>query len=512
MKCRFTKNLLILERYKMAKILQTLLGAKEPHFSTTLRQLEKMTGHGGTDVRYIADITARAHEVMRKIGLDTADTTPLELYKTLEAHAANKQLFKHTDDVGLIVDGQVISFNIDDVTMNKKHTYELRVSDHMRCQLQHGLMARYAEHDKVDETLIEEMIAQAGVERCPMDEYHNQKSDKKTEAPYILCVGDIFSDVFIKLLETEAKVDKDDKGNKWLSVPFGSKPPYERADTVYSVGPSPNAAVSCARLGTRVGLMSWLGDDKVSKSSLAYLAHEKIDTVPVVVQKNSLSSVYYVLRYGADRTILVKNEEYAYKWVKPKTKPDWLYLSLISAASWPLHLDLLDYLDDNADVKLAFQPGTFHFKWGVEKLKKIYKRSYIVVLNREEAVDVTGESYDSIHNLASALHALGPKLVVITDGPNGSYASDGSRVVQIPNYPDPAPPVDRTGAGDAFASTIVASLALGNDFETAVSWAPINSMNVVQHLGAQEGLLQQKELTKLLASAPKWYRAEEYKG
>jgi sugar/nucleoside kinase (ribokinase family) len=232
----------------------------------------------------------------------------------------------------------------------------------------------------------------------------------------------------------------------------------------------------------------------------------------MVIQKNSLSSVYYVLRYGADRTILVKNEDYSYKWVKPKTKPDWIYLSLISPNSWPLHLDLLDYLDDHADVKLAFQPGTFHFKWGVEKLKKVYKRSHIVVLNREEAVDVTGESYDSIRGLATALHALGPKLVVITDGPNGSYASDGTKVVQIPNYPDPAPPYDRTGAGDAFASTIVASLALGNDFETAISWAPINSMNVVQHLGAQKGLLSQKEIHKLLEAAPEWYKAEEYKG
>jgi sugar/nucleoside kinase (ribokinase family) len=496
----------------MAKFLQQLLGAKEPHFSTTLRQLETMTGHKGTDVRYIADVTERAHEVMRKIGLDPADTTPMELYKSLESHADNKQLFKHTDDVGLIIGGKPVSFNIDDIHANKKHTFELRITDHMKCQLQHGLMARYAEHDSIDEVLIEEMIAQAGVERCPMDEYHARKVEQQAEEPYILCVGDIFSDTFIKLLESEAKIDVDDKGNKWLSVPFGSKPPYDSAETVYSVGPSPNAAVSCARLGTKVGLMSWLGDDRVSKSSLTYLAHEKIDTVPMVIQKNSLSSVYYVLRYGADRTILVKNEDYSYKWVKPKTKPDWIYLSLISPNSWPLHLDLLDYLDDHADVKLAFQPGTFHFKWGVEKLKKVYKRSHIVVLNREEAVDVTGESYDSIRGLATALHALGPKLVVITDGPNGSYASDGTKVVQIPNYPDPAPPYDRTGAGDAFASTIVASLALGNDFETAISWAPINSMNVVQHLGAQKGLLSQKEIHKLLEAAPEWYKAEEYKG
>jgi sugar/nucleoside kinase (ribokinase family) len=69
--------------------------------------------------------------------------------------------------------------------------------------------------------------------------------------------------------------------------------------------------------------------------------------------------------------------------------------------------------------------------------------------------------------------------------------------------------VDRTGAGDAFASTIVAALALGESIETALTWAPINSMNVVQHLGAQAGLLRHEEIDRFLASAPEDYYAKE---
>ncbi len=143
-------------------------------------------------------------------------------------------------------------------------------------------------------------------------------------------------------------------------------------------------------------------------------------------------------------------------------------------------------------------------------MAKLYKRAEIVVMNREEAVDVTGRSYDVVRQLAEGLHALGPKYVVITDGPNGSYASHDGKLMTIPNYPDPAPPLDRTGAGDAFASTVVAALALGESFETALTWAPINSMNVVQKLGAQAGLLQQKELKQYLVSAPANYKVEEY--
>ena len=80
---------------------------------------------------------------------------------------------------------------------------------------------------------------------------------------------------------------------------------------------------------------------------------------------------------------------------------------------------------------------------------------------------------------------------------------------KVPNYPDPAPPLDRTGAGDAFASTIVAALALGETVATALTWAPINSMSVVQKLGAQAGLLGVEDIQKYLSEAPEWYKTEE---
>ena len=80
----------------------------------------------------------------------------------------------------------------------------------------------------------------------------------------------------------------------------------------------------------------------------------------------------------------------------------------------------------------------------------------------------------------------------------------------MPLYPDPGPPVDRTGAGDAFASTFVAALAKGNTIEGALQWAPINSMSVVQKLGAQAGLLSEEQLERYLEQAPEWYKPERF--
>jgi sugar/nucleoside kinase (ribokinase family) len=78
--------------------------------------------------------------------------------------------------------------------------------------------------------------------------------------------------------------------------------------------------------------------------------------------------------------------------------------------------------------------------------------------------------------------------------------------------PDPADPVDRTGAGDAFASTFTSAIALGLTPAEALSWGPINSMSVVQHIGAQKGLLSRTELESYLANRPPEYIAKaEYR-
>jgi ribokinase len=498
----------------MAKFLQDLLQAEEPLFTTALRQLERAAGHSGVDVRLISDVIMRAHHVMRQIGLDPADTTALELYNALRARAHDEALFADTAYVGLSFSGQVISFNGDDIRENATTALSEQSTQHLQYCLRHELVRRYSDHERTDEHAVHHFIEQAGLPEIWYNETNLQQiqtanKEQTMEKPYILAIGDIFTDAFIKLREDKARIDTDPDGSKRLSLPFGSKPPYDSVEIVQAVGPSPNAAVSFSRLGLNAGLMAFLGNDQPGKDSLAYLHNENVDTSTMMAHEGMKSNYYYVLRYGADRTILVKNEDYNYTWVAPDKTPDWIYLSLISEASWQLHEDLLAYLEANPDTKFAFQPGTFHFEWGAEKLAKIYARSHIVVMNREEAVDVTGKSYDSLKELANGLHELGPKIVVITDGPNGSFASYDGKLVSIPNYPDPAAPVDRTGAGDAFASTIVAALALGESIETALTWAPINSMNVVQHLGAQAGLLRHEEIDRFLASAPEDYYAKE---
>ncbi len=502
----------------MAKFLQQLLKMNEPMFSIGIRQLEKATGSSGVDTRLIADITHKAHDIMRRLGLDPADSTGRELYQALNSSVKRgtfEQLLVNADYVMMSFVGEPVSFNLIDVIENAHHelTFDQRIVSHGQRSLRGEIVQRYLQHPSVNPDVTLDVAAETGLLPEADKLYQEAEAAYKApsdQGPLILTVGDIFTDAFIKLREDKARIDTDSDGSKRLSMEFGSKPPYERVDIVQAVGPSPNAAVAFSRLGLRASLMAFLGNDQPGKDSLAYLRSEGVDTSAMTVKDGVKSNYYYVLRYGADRTILVKNEDYDYAWREPTDVPDWIYLSLISASAWQLHEDLLAYLAAHPATKLAFQPGTFHFEWGVDKLRRIYQRSYIVVMNREEAVLVTGKDYQSIPDLIAGLHELGPEIVVITDGPAGAYASSGDKVSVMPNYPDPVPPYDRTGAGDAFAATIVAALALGETLETALTWAPINSMSVVQKLGAQAGLINRSELKAYLESAPADYKAKEF--
>ena len=508
----------------MAHKLQQLLAKEDALFSLQLEKLEHEVGNDGTDLQLVVAITHAAHQIVRDLGLDPAQSTAREVYAALRGHVSSPDRLIElltTDFLLFSYGGAIVSFNYIDILedIQQNSSFEARSLVHAQRALMGEILHRYVSHPHSRDGVVHEIVAPSNqlgkrnkVAVPPIHQVQAQPKGDIMAQSYIVAIGDIFTDAFIKLNEDVAEVITNEAGEKRLSLPLGSKPPYDGVDIVQAVGPAPNAAVSTARLGVKTGLVAFLGDDQVGKDAVTYLKEENVLTDSLSVQEGLKTSYYYVLRYGAERTILVKNEAFEYRWVDPQEEPEWIYLALISEASWEFHEDLLRYLEAHPNVKFAFQPGTFHFKWGVEKLKGLYARTHIIVLNREEAVDITGESYDSIRGLAHALHALGPQKVVITDGPSGSYASYDFKLVTIPNYPDPAPPVDRTGAGDAFASTIVAALALGENMDVALTWAPINSASVVQKIGAQAGLLHREEIEKFLQDAPDWYKVTDFEG
>ncbi|OHB04682.1 MAG: hypothetical protein A2920_02030 [Candidatus Zambryskibacteria bacterium RIFCSPLOWO2_01_FULL_43_17] len=320
-----------------------------------------------------------------------------------------------------------------------------------------------------------------------------------------IAIGDITTDAFIRLKNASVHCDVD-RENCEICMTFGDKIPYDFVEVVRAVGNSPNAAVSATRLGLTSALVSNLGDDENGRECLDTLKKNGVSLEFMRVHENKKTNYHYVLWYEDERTILIKHEEFDYS-LPQLGAVKWIYLSSMGSTSENFHREIADYLVRHPDVKLAFQPGTFQFKLGYKKLRTIYEHTEVFFCNVNEAHRVLEkEGKIEIIELLKGIHGLGPKIVVITDGAKGAYTYDGNSAYFMPPYPDPNPPFERTGAGDAFASTFTSALVLGKGAEEALMWAPINSMAVVQQIGAQKGLLTREQLEKYLKDAPESYR------
>ncbi len=317
-------------------------------------------------------------------------------------------------------------------------------------------------------------------------------------------VGDVTNDTFITLKDAKVTCDINEE-NCTISMRFGDKIPYEAAEVVYGVGNAGNAAISAKRLGLNTGLVTDIGTDGGGDMCLAQWAKDGLDVSLVHRHPEFPTHHHYVLRFGAERTILIKHSPWPYALPKFDEAPKWIYFTSTGEHGEPYHHELAKYVKESG-AKLAFQPGTFQIKLSVDgKIPDIYEASELFFCNKEEAQRILKSDSTDMKVLLEGIRKMGPKIVAITDGPKGAWMLSDEGAWMIPMYPDPAPPKNRTGAGDAFASTVTAMLAIGMSVPDALMRGPINSAMVVQQIGAQKGLLTKNELEDWLRKAPETY-------
>ena len=213
-----------------------------------------------------------------------------------------------------------------------------------------------------------------------------------------LAIGDIVTEPFIRIKDAAVHCKLDEEACE-LCVRFGDKVPYESAEEIRAVGNSANAAVCAARLGVATHLMSYMGDDRIAKGNLEELELNKVGTSLMETVPNMKSNYHYVLWYDVERTILVNHIFYPYNFPADLPAPKWMYLSSLASNSEAYHHQISAYLVAHPEVKLAFQPGTFQMKLGIEVLKDIYKHTEIFFCNKEEAQRILGSDVDDFKML-----------------------------------------------------------------------------------------------------------------
>lgn len=120
---------------------------------------------------------------------------------------------------------------------------------------------------------------------------------------------------------------------------------------------------------------------------------------------------------------------------------------------------VLDQMDERPAL-VGLDTMNFWMDTALDGLKEVLKRIDVLLINDEEARQLTGEY--SLVKAAEIIHDMGPKYLVIKKGENGALLFGDDRLFFAPALPL-AEVFDPTGAGDTFAGGFMGYLASTED-------------------------------------------------
>lgn len=141
----------------------------------------------------------------------------------------------------------------------------------------------------------------------------------------------------------------------------------------------------------------------------------------------------------------------------PKLPPayrtsEYLFLANIQPA---LQLQVLDQMDQRPRL-VGLDTMNLWIEHTPDDLRRVLARVDVLTINEEEARQLTGEP--NLVRAARAIHAIGPKSLVIKRGEHGALLFHDGEVFSAPALPLEEV-IDPTGAGDCFAGGFMGYLA-----------------------------------------------------
>ncbi len=286
------------------------------------------------------------------------------------------------------------------------------------------------------------------------------------------------------LVDIFVYTNTEEKANKMCYL-VGSKIQIE--DLEFEVGGGGvNTSTTFSRMGLKTGFLGNIGGEDLSKKIYNKLKKEK---TKFIGEQNGNTGCSIILDSKEhDRIILT------FKGVNDKLKVEkidfdtkWFYFSAMNGESFKSQLKIAE----SGKYNIAYNPSLYLFK--KVDVKKIIKHCKIIVLNKEEA-DMLNKDYKKILE-------IGPEIVIITDGKNPFFCYTKEKTYKI--YPnEDVKPVERTGAGDAFASGFVASYIKTEDIEKSLKIGVANSESVVRYKGSTNIILTWPQVNKAISKKP----------
>jgi ribokinase len=312
----------------------------------------------------------------------------------------------------------------------------------------------------------------------------------------VVSIGSAVQDTFIRSKEIEETHSKKSESGQMIMLPVGAKIDVDLMQHEIG-GAATNSSVAFSRVGLEATLISRIGQDWAGRLVKERLEEENIRLEYVTIDPADVTGQsVLLLSPDGNRTVLVArgaSQHFEIEDVEEGLlrRTSWVYLSSIAGNISVLRRVFgLGHLHQ---VKIAWNPGGMELAMGQRALQPFLRQAAIVIMNREEAAELTNLPHHSLKMVVEKLAALsGNGMVVVTDGAAGAAAFDGHELITLPSRNVKV--ADATGAGDSFGSGFVAATILGKPLELALSFGLDNAESVIGKIGAQPGLLRRAEL------------------
>lgn len=309
----------------------------------------------------------------------------------------------------------------------------------------------------------------------------------------VACVGDAKIDTFLTLHEANAHLRLLKETNE-LCIKFGEKIVVDKAEILLG-GNAANVSVGTSRLGLDTAIITEIGKDEFAQKVINTLSKENVNIEKILQVDREQSSFSTIINYKGERTIFSEHVKAKHNFNFENISAKWVYLTSLGEEWKEAYQRTVDFVKQTG-CKLAFNPGTLQIKSGGDNLKNVLSIADLLLVNKEEAMEILNITNQiDINDLLRSLQKLGPKIVTITDGKNGSFVIDANGEIFEKGAIE-AKIVEKTGAGDAYSSGFLSALINGKSIPEAMEWGTKNSASVIGKVGATAGLLYKTDLEK----------------
>lgn len=300
----------------------------------------------------------------------------------------------------------------------------------------------------------------------------------------VITIGTVTKDVFLRVPEDKICFEPGSKTD--IGAPM------------YAVGGgAANAAVLFARQGLKTAALFRAGADREGNDIIHDLKKEGIECWDSRAHETSTGHSTIFLFPSGERSIVVyrgASETMPLEIIPFTTlKAKWVYIA-------PSHISVsvMEKIINHCycqGIAVAMNPSRFYLEQKAKRLKPLLNQINVLIVNRDEAVYLTGMPREREKDIFARLDALIDGIAVMTDGPRGAWISDGKQIYQAGIFASKKV-IDRTGAGDAFGSGFVAGMAMKENIEYALRLGSANATSVVETMGAHTGALTRSAFEK----------------